>query len=77
MNIAVALGVLFAHRGRSTQKQPEVPKINKNAPRVFYFDNYGKMQESMNEYTVFKCEAENKKKAKFKYKEWKRKNFSK
>lgn len=77
MNIAVALGVLFAHRGRTTKKQPEAPKVNKNAPRVFYFDNYGNMQESMNEYTVFKCEAENKKKAKFKYKEWKRKNFSK
>lgn len=48
----------------------------KSLKRIF-FDNYGKMQEQMNEYTIFKCEAENNKKAKFKFKEWKRKNFKK
>lgn len=77
VSLATALGVIFATAGRKVKKYTNVSRQEKKEPKTYFFDNYGKMQEKMDEYTIFKCEAENNKKAKFKFKEWKRKNFSK
>lgn len=77
VSLATALAAMIGAAGRRAKKHINVSRQEKKEPKTYFFDNYGKMQEKMNEYTIFKCEAENNKKAKFKFKEWKRKNFSK
>lgn len=77
VSLATALGVIFAQASRKNKKDTNVSKQEKKELKTYYLDNHGKIQEKMDEYTYFKCEAENNKKAKLKFKEWKRKNFSK
>lgn len=77
VSLATALGVMFATAGRKVKKHTNESRQESKEPKTYFFDNYGKMQEEINEHTIFKCEAENNKKAKLKFKDWKRKNFSK
>lgn len=77
VSLATALGVIFAQASRKVKNEPNVSRQERKEPKTYFFDSHGKIQEKMDEYTYFKCEAENKKKAKFKFKEWKRKNFIK
>lgn len=75
VSLATALGVMFPTAGRKVKNDTNVSRQERKEPKTYYFDSYGKMQEEMNEHTIFKCEAENNKKAKLKFKDWKRKNF--
>lgn len=77
VSLATALCVMIGAAGRKVKKYTNVSRQQRKEPKTYFFDNYGKMQEEMNEHTIFKCEAENNRKAKLKFKDWKRKNFKK
>lgn len=77
VSLTTALCVMIGAAGRKVKKYTNASRQERKELKTYFFDSYGKMQKKKNEQTIFECEAENNRKAKLKFKDWKRKNFIK